>query len=439
MRPTRSDRPSIPGARFPAGLYVHLPFCRSICPYCVYPVRTGSPADRRELADLLLDEIELWRAAAPGGGGRGRIRVGERDRTGDAGTSRGDAELLEEVSPGCWRYDSVYLGGGTPSLVDPGALHRLLEAVRSRFRIEDAGVALEANPEDLDSSRTEGWLRAGVDTVHVGVQSFHADDLRLLGRRHGPDRARESVREARRADFETVSVDLLFGLPGQGVERWRDTLDAAVALEPDHVCCYELTPDGVHRSRGAGEGGRLAAPPDGRAAEMLETAHALLADSGYRAYELCSFARAPRHRSRHTWKYSSGAAYLGLGPSAHSFDGDRRRWWNRTSLAGYRHRIEAGRPPLEDHEILGPRQRALETVMAAFRTPFGVDLDSFETHFGVDLMSRNRDRIEAWVDAGIVRLDGRRLVPSLRGMALADELAATIDLGELPADADDRG
>ena len=398
-----SDAPAAlpaPAAGEAPGIYLHVPFCSAVCPYCDFAVTVGGAASHRRYLGALLAEIE--RAAADGGRAWGAA-------------------------------DTVYLGGGTPSALAPEALGEILAALGERLGVALAGpeaarVFLEANPEDVTRESAAAWRRLGVATVSLGVQSFDAAALAFLGRRHEPAGARRAVEAAREAGFATVSVDLIYGWPGQTPERWRRDLEAAVALAPDHLSCYQLTvepgtPFGHRRQRG-----ELVEMPDERQAELFRLTHTLLAAAGYPAYEVSNFARGPEHRSRHNTKYWRHAPYLGLGPSAHSFDGARRRWWNLRRLGPWAAALDAGRLPWGGDETLDDTQLALEDVMLGLRTTAGVDLAALRRRHGVDLAAANRELLARLDEDGLLRLEAERLVPTLDGLVVADGLAERFEL-----------
>jgi len=369
-----------------AGLYLHIPFCSAICPYCDFAVVTGSRARRAAFARRLAEEAALW----------------------------GDSPLS---------FDTVYLGGGTPSALLPDELALVLDAARAALGIDPgARLYLEANPEDATAEGLAAWRALGVATLSLGVQSFDAAALRFLGRRHGPDEARRAVALAREAGFDTVSIDLIYGLPGEDERGWRADLAAALALAPDHLSCYQLTvhegtPFGRRKERGA-----LAELPEEGQAELFDLAHRFLADAGYPAYEVSSFARAPEHRSRHNRKYWDHTPYLGLGPSAHSFSAGKR-WWNERRLGAYEARVAAGERPIAGEEALSPADLALEALMLGLRTVEGIDLAGFRGRYGVDLAASNGAWIARLIDEGHLHDASGRLAPTRRGLAVADALA----------------
>lgn len=378
------------------GIYLHVPFCSAVCPYCDFAVTVGGAAAHDRYRRALLAEIDLVAAA----GGR----------------AWGEAA------------DTVYLGGGTPSALALEALDEILAALAARLGVSlsdpaAARLFFEANPEDVTPASAAAWRRLGVATVSLGVQSFEAEPLAFLGRRHDPAGARRAVEAVRAAGFDTLSIDLIYGWPGQTAERWRRDLEAALALAPDHLSCYQLTVEpgtafGHRRARGA-----LVEMPDEEQAALFRLTHTLLADAGYPAYEVSSFARGPQHRSRHNTKYWRHAPYLGLGPSAHSFDGAARRWWNERRLAPWRAAVGAGRLPWGGEEALDRGQLALESLMLGLRTAEGIDLPTFRRRFGIDLAAANADWIAQLAADGLARLDGARLVLTLDGLVVADGLA----------------
>ncbi|HVS00832.1 MAG TPA: radical SAM family heme chaperone HemW [Thermoanaerobaculia bacterium] len=375
----------------PAGLYLHVPFCSAICPYCDFAVLTGGRERRARFVEHLLAEIRLW-AGEP------------------------------------FAFDTIYFGGGTPSALEPEELARVIEASRSAFLIDkDAWIFLEANPEDVTPESLRAWRELGVRTLSLGVQSFDAATLRFLGRRHDPPQARRSVELALEAGFHTVSLDLIYGSPEEPAETWRRTLEEAVRLQPDHISCYQLTfhegtPFGFRLGRG-----EMTEIPETAQADLFTFTHQFLADHGYPGYEVSNFARSPEHRSRHNQKYWDHTPYLGLGPSSHSFAGTRR-WWNERKLGPYEKRVEAGEKPVAGREELEPRDLALEALMLGLRTRAGVDLTRFRERYGIDLEAGNRPLIERLEDEGLLARREDRLAPTLAGLAVADSLARAFEL-----------
>jgi oxygen-independent coproporphyrinogen-3 oxidase len=388
------------------GLYLHVPFCSAICPYCDFSVMHSRSPARQRFTSRLVAEVALmapaWRDPRP--------------------------------------FDTVYLGGGTPSQLPPEELARVVDACRTRlaFATPAPWVFLEANPEDVTPEACAAWRALGARTLSLGVQSFSDEALRFLGRRHSGRAARAAVETALAAGFDTVSIDLIFGLRGQSAEDWRLDLATAVALEPEHLSCYQLTIHPRTRFGAQAKHGRLFELPEDDQAGLFELTHRFLGDSGWPAYEVSNFARGPVHQSRHNRKYWDHTPYLGLGPSAHSLaasdaSSPARRWWNERGTPRWERRLAAGEPPIEAEELLGPKELAAEALLLGLRTTAGIDLDGFSARYGVDLLAANEALVARLADEGrlVVRAGpdgGRRLVPTLSGLAVADGLAAAFEL-----------
>ena len=396
------------GADCLPGLYLHIPFCSAVCPYCDFSVQRVLVSARRRFVDHLVAEVAL---AAP-------------------------------EWPDRRPFDTVYFGGGTPSLLLADELARVLGTCRQHLPMADEPwVFLEANPEDVTPETCAAWRDLGVRTLSLGVQSFSDEALRFLERRHDARRARLAVETAQAAGFDTVSVDLIFGLSGQTEEAWRRDLEAAVALQPGHISCYQLTIHERTRFALARKRGQLVEMPEEEQAVLFEITHRVLADAGYSSYEVSNFARGREHESRHNRKYWDHTPYLGLGPSAHSLAMDEgcepppraRRWWNVLRTPRWEARVATGERPVENEELLGPAELATETVMLGLRTTAGIDLDAFTARQGYDLLDANRPLVTRLEAEGRVAVQTdaegrRRLAPTVAGLAVADGLAALFDI-----------
>ncbi len=343
----------------PVGLYVHFPFCLSICPYCDFVVYAGRhvrgpDAQVERFVDALVTEIAL----------RGS------SESGLAGSGSGLA--------------SVYLGGGTPSLMSPAHVERVLLAAEAFFGLESAPeITMEVNPGADDRGDLAGFRAAGVTRVSIGAQSFVPSELRSLGRRHAATDVVETVDEARAARFDSISLDLLYDVPTQTIESWRESLAAAIALEPDHVSAYALTldddvtgsTDHLPPRQGATQWRARAGQQQDqdRAAEMYELADDLLARAGLSWYEISNWAR-PGHESRHNLAYWMGRTWEAVGPGAHRFDGTARSW-NAAGMADYLHALDLGRlPPGES----APASSRGEEQVLRLRTARGVARDEIQ-------------------------------------------------------------
>ena len=324
-------------------VYLHVPFCRRRCSYCDFSiaVRRTIPVDVYVAA--IRRELELVAAA------------GEWDR-----------EPLE----------TLYLGGGTPSLLTPDALADLValfrgpEVVGGGRRTTDVEVTIEANPDDVSAAAATAWHAAGITRVSLGVQSFSDAVLAWMHRTHDAARAEAAVGTLRAAGFENISLDLILALPDAVHPQLRADLARAVALEPAHLSVYGLSVEPRTPLARWLSGGALAPTPERRYAEEFLAAHELLAAAGFEHYEVSNYAR-PGRRSRHNAAYWTGQPYAGVGPSAHSFGGGVRRW-NLAAWAAYARALGAGRRPEAEREVLSADQRRLEAVYLGLRTSGGI-------------------------------------------------------------------
>lgn len=388
-------------ARAGPGLYLHLPFCSSICPYCDFYVLTGEPARRRRFVDSLIAEIALL--------------------------AGGTWPVVGTESPRA-PFDTLYLGGGTPSILAAEELARILEALRRALPLDDdVWLSIEANPEDVTPGNLAAWRRLGVDFLSLGVQSFQPEHLDFLGRRHTAEQSHRSLELALGAGFHTVSLDLIYGLPHQSREGWQRDLEQALEHGPQHLSCYQLT---IHEGTLFGfrqQRGRLAELPEEAQAELFLFTHRHLADQGLPGYEVSNFAAGSEHRSRHNQKYWDHTPYLGLGPSAHSFAGNRR-WWNLRKIKPWEARLEAGESPVDTSEEVSPTDLILERLMLELRTTDGLDLEGFRDVYGIDLLATNREVVDRLKAAGWIELDSGRLTPTTKGLAIADTLARAFEI-----------
>lgn len=291
------------------------------------------------------------------------------------------------------------------------------------FEIDpEAEWTIEVNPEDASADALAGWRELGFDRISLGLQALDDRALRFLGRRHDAAEARRSVEGARAAGFRSVSVDLIYSLPSFDGRWWLGTLDEAAALRPDHISCYELTiHDGTPFGRRRDAGRLRETGEDERASNFVAT-HRRLAEFGYEGYEVSNFARLEADRSRHNRKYWRHQPYLGLGPSSHSFAG-RNRWWHVAPWKDWSAAVARGDSTVAGREELTDDQLLLEAVMMGLRQRSGIDCAALERRFGIDPAAGNGGQIEAWEKAGWLRVRGRRLEPTLEGMARADRLA----------------
>ena len=372
-----------------AGLYIHIPFCTSVCPYCDFAVTIAGDDRRTGYLDALDREIALAR---------------------DHGL----------------RFDTVYLGGGTPSSLAPEYLGRILSTIATELDLTpDTTHHLEINPEDVSDATVEAWRELGFSFASLGVQSFNDEVLAFLGRRHRAVDARRATTSLLDAGLATVSVDLIFGIPGQTADDWRRQLETVLSLGVHHLSCYQLTiQDGTVFGRRRSRDELRELDEDGQA-ELYLLTHEVLGAAGWQGYEVSNFSASPHHRSRHNQKYWNHTSYLGLGPSAHSFIG-RRRWWNQRKVRLWSAALEDERSQVEGEETLTDNELFFEAVMLGLRTADGIDLEKLQKRFGDEIAVINEPAVERLAVTGHLRWDGRRIQPTPRGMAVAEGLLKSI-------------
>jgi len=314
-------------------------------------------------------------------------------------------------------YDTLYVGGGTPSVLSDADLRRLMGTLLGTFHFtRDLEATIEVNPGDVDEAKAELLYGLGFNRISMGVQSFVQPELEFLGRRHNAARALWSFDVFRGAGFESLGLDLIQGLPGQTVEARLESLKRAVELGPEHLSCYELGFEPGTPFYEARRKGKLS-PPDGdAAAEGFLATSEYLEDSGFLHYEVSNYARDERHRSRHNRKYWRHVPVLGLGPAAHSFDG-RTRWWNVPDVAEYCRRLGSGDSAVQETEDLGPDQLRLERLALGFRTREGVDRKNLGD------VARAQSLLDRLVMEGLVTVSDTRVQPTREGLCVADGLA----------------
>ena len=375
----------------PHHLYVHVPFCRLVCAYCDFVTVGGRAAEADRYVAALLREVE----ARP--------------------------------APGTLR--TIYFGGGTPSLLRAEQVDGVIGAARRRWQRADLEeVTLEANPSARERPDWPALREAGVTRISLGAQSFDDQDLHALARGHTAAEASAALAASQEAGFSSVSIDLIYGIPGQDLGRWRRGLRQAIALGPDHVSLYALqlalVPD------------EWAAPPrggalrwrrrvselqdDGLAAEQYRVAEAVLGEAGYRHYELSSWAQ-PGHESRHNAAYWARRAYTGIGAGAHSYDAADHRSWNVRDLDAYLMRAEAGERPIEGEEKLDEPTRAFEAIALGLRRIDGLRRDAFATEFGSDPVARFPDAVALGHERGLLDVDVESLRLTASGRLFAND------------------
>jgi oxygen-independent coproporphyrinogen III oxidase len=349
------------------GIYVQVPFCQTKCTYCNFHTGVVSSARFAPYVDAVCSEIRAYESLYRAAGIR----------------------LADGLTDGV--VDTVYLGGGTPSLLDPAHLKRLLESVRSTFATELAEVTLEADPETVEPEKADAWVHAGIDRVSFGVQSFSDQELIATGRMHRRADVYRAVPILRGAGIRKISFDLIAGLPHQTRESWNSSLEELAALSPEHVSVYLLEVDegsrlGAEVLRGGMRYSAGNLPSDDEMAEFYETACMFLGQAGYGHYEISNWAK-PGFESRHNLKYWRRDAYLGFGAGAHSFSG-AERWANAHDAAAYVAAIQARRVPVEQHEQVTPEKALEEELFLGLRQLGGIDIARIEARYGVSVAKK---------------------------------------------------
>lgn len=375
-------------AERPFGFYLHVPFCASRCGYC---------------------DFNTYTAKELGGGG---------SQASYAETAVAEVRLARRVLQGLDRpVETVFFGGGTPTLLPAADLGKMLAAVRDEFGLAPgAEVTTEANPESVHPAYLEALLEAGFTRVSFGMQSASSHVLRILDRQHTPGRALQAVKEATAAGFEHVNLDLIYGTPGESLDDWRASLESALSAQPDHVSAYALIiEDGTQLARRIRRG-ELPMPDDDDLADKYVLADELLSAEGLRWYEVSNWARSTAARCRHNELYWRGDTWWGIGPGAHSHVGGVR-WWNVKHPSAYAERINAGESPAHARETLDEETRRIERVLLEVRLSAGLPLDVLD--------AAGRAAVDDVVGDGLAVVEGRpaggeRLVLTDRGRLLAD-------------------
>jgi oxygen-independent coproporphyrinogen-3 oxidase len=383
-----------------SGIYIHIPFCKQACHYCNFHFST-SLRYKNELIAALLKEIEICASfptllpAKPG------------QALADRGVTA--ADIIE----------TIYFGGGTPSLCTRDEVQSIIEKIHSVFKVlSGAEITLEANPDDITVEKLQDWKETGINRLSIGIQSFFEEDLLWMNRAHNAQQAVDSLQLAVES-FENITIDLIYGTPGLTNEKWKQNVEKAVSLGIPHLSCYALTVEPKtplqkliqqHKTEDIN--------PDKQSDQFLLLMQ-WLKQAGYEHYEISNFAK-PGFRSRHNSSYWQGKKYIGFGPSAHSFDGNTR-WWNIASNNSYINSINKGILPFEKEELTAT-QKLNEYIMISLRTTEGLDLSKVDKAASFELQAASRKYIES----GLLKLENNSLRLTREGKLLADGIAADL-------------
>jgi len=360
------------------GLYIHIPFCKTKCPYCGFYSLVAPSLIPRWL-DAFEKEVLHY-----------------KDRF------------------AC--FDTLYLGGGTPTVLEIRDLETMMKQLFSHFRFDrDTEITIEANPAGLTREKTDGIKALGFNRVNLGVQSFADRELLFLGRNHTAEDAVSALENLRVSGFTNVGMDLIYGFEGQTLKEWVSTLKQALAFGPEHLSCYQLTFEKKTLFWKIRERGELRPVSEEKEKDFFLRTSKFLEDNGYIHYEISNFAREPSCYSRHNRKYWDHTPYLGLGPSAHSFQGSTR-WWNFRSIKKYCEALEGRKAPVEESEELTKEQMRLESIALGLRTRQGFRLG--KTAHDPAL----QDTLASLQDSGFLRVSNGTAVPTRKGFLVADRL-----------------
>ncbi|HEV2880281.1 MAG TPA: radical SAM family heme chaperone HemW [Pyrinomonadaceae bacterium] len=402
-----------------AGIYIHVPFCRSRCSYCDFATGAYEGQLAERYVSALTTEISTFNFppdAALHDATNGNVRA-NWPRVDDVRANAPRADVVSDV-------DTIYFGGGTPSLLTAAQVERILRAVGERFRVApDAEVTLEMNPGTVTLESVEKFRACGVNRASFGLQTFDDEQLRRLGRTHTADDARRTLAVLREAGFDNVSFDLIAGLPGQTLAEWARNMDDALALRPAHLSLYLLE---VHEGTPLAEQlrqGRWPQPDADVAAEMYQLLIERTRAAGYEHYEISNFC-LPGREARHNLKYWTNAPYYGFGSSAHSYDGARLRWSNERDAARYVELLETRGAAVVETNELSVRDAGAEALFLGLRLMRGVDLSEHRARFGTDVRSEYAADLSRFQAAELIRIDGDLLRLTRSGVLLSNEVFA---------------
>src|SRR5258708_9284538 len=371
-----------------AGIYLHIPYCKQACYYCDFHFSTQQDS-KTQLVQALSLELAL-----------------QKNYLGN--------EVVE----------TIYLGGGTPSLLNEKELGEIFHSIHKHFAVTDnAEITLEANPDDLSLENLQAIRKVGVNRLSIGIQSFENDILKFLNRAHSAREAADCVTHARNAGFSNISIDLIYAIPGQTSELWMKNIEQAIALSPEHISSYSLTIEEKTVFGNWFKKGKLKIESDEAAASQMEILMDLLGRAGYEHYEISNFCR-PNFYSRHNSSYWKQKKYLGIGPSAHSYNGSSRQYNIRNNYL-YIQSLEQGKIPFAI-ETLSRANLINEYLLTTLRTSWGCDLDYLAKHFSFDLSADRKKEIDQFQLLGLIEGKENVLVLTQKGKLLADKIAADL-------------
>ena len=371
-----------------AGIYIHIPFCKQACHYCDFHFST-SLRNKEALVDAICKEIEL----------------------------RKDYLNTKELS-------TIYFGGGTPSLLSSADLEKIFKAIGKHFTIASgAEITLEANPDDLTKTKTDELKASGINRLSIGIQSFLDEHLVLMNRSHTSEQAIEAVKNAKKSGIHNMSIDLIYGLPNLSPEKWQHNLKQAFSLDVSHLSAYCLTIEKKTALNRFVENKTITLPEEPIVLEQFETLMEQTGKNGFIHYEISNFGKEGMF-AKHNSNYWKSEQYLGVGPSAHSYDGKSRQW-NIANNALYIKGIESEEPTFEKEELT-EANKFNEYIMTGLRTIWGIDMEHVKTTFGRRIMNKLLNETKEYMDAGYMQQNGENVTLTQKGKFLADKIASDL-------------
>ena len=375
-----------------AGIYLHIPFCKKACHYCDFHFSTSAKY-KGEMLNALRNEIKLRR------------------------------QYL-----GNEKIETIYFGGGTPSVLDSEDIHALIGEITSTFDVYDhAEITLEANPDDLHAQKVKELRQTPVNRFSIGVQSFYEEDLKWMNRAHNSTEAESSVKRVQDAGFENITVDLIYGFPLLSNIKWEQNIQKLLELGIPHISSYSMTVEPKTALAMFIAKGKEKAMNENQSSEQFMTLINRLTEAGFEHYEISNFAK-PGMYSKHNSNYWEGVNYLGIGPSAHSFNGESRQW-NIANNHRYISEIQENKIPAE-LEFLTPENRINEYIMTSLRTSKGMDLDLIAKKFGTEYSNRIQKELEVFVEKDWLSINDKKVILNLEGKLFADLIASELFISD---------
>jgi len=367
---------------------VHIPFCVKKCPYCDFYSITDTSLKKRFISAVISE--------------------------------------MDMICNLPFKVDTLYIGGGTPSVLKTEFITRIIETAYSLYKLlPDSEITIEVNPGTVKPKKLKKYKGAGVNRISIGVQSFQERNLNFLGRIHTVEDADLAIQWARDSGFENIGMDLIYGIPGQTRKSWLYDLEQAISYEPEHLSCYMLTYESGTPKKKDLEKGSFKPMGGKTVGELFTATTEFLAGKGYAQYEISNFARGKNLRSLHNQKYWSFAPYIGFGPSAHSFI-EPKRCWNKASVTAYIKDLEKGRPPIKGQEVLSRKQMMTESIFLGLRKANGIDVSEFNSRFDENFFKIFGKQIDDFEKKGLILTNQTSCVLTLKGMLFLDSITSML-------------